>query len=155
MSTEESQAKPARKPIRHKQIAEAIDALRALDATEGKESRKPLYHFDPGVRVALSRRLRKLVEISEDIDAEKKAKLIELGLTGEVDEGGKPKDDPNAQVAAQRWWSDLMDAPIESIITFDNIPYKWLLGPKEKNDLPIGLLTALDPFLVDLPADPA
>lgn len=128
--------------ITGKQAIESAEGLRRLAAT-GQDG-KLLYKFDPKTRVVLAKRQKKMAEIVELLDEQRKQLLVEHEITGLSDEKGQPKDAPANIKAFNEAYEAMLKAEHE--LECGTISESSL--DLAKNDIPHTILAVLDWMIV-------
>jgi hypothetical protein len=120
-----------------------LETLRALVALDGLE--KERFKFAPLTMLAIARNIRRLKDVSEDIERIRQELIREHGV-GKSDEKGNRIPDPPEKIRAfNDAYQQVLDA--EEEIVLSRIKVKEL--KLEANNIPVTVLAELDWLLLD------
>ncbi len=119
--------------LTNKAIYAAVNALQAFDRSD--EKGKPFYKFpSPKFRLALSKRLKRLVDARQEVEDQKIKFQKELGLKGDGEDNK----------AAVESFGTMMRELLNDTETFDMAKLKMSELDLEKNEIPVGVIADLE-----------
>ncbi len=138
----------AKVKISNRDILTSVEALSLLDRADDKG--KPVFTFSASTRLSLAKKKRRLAGMADDINKTTTAFLRQFDISGLRNPDGSPKDDVENIKKYNAVVEPLFTEEVEieiGLLKYDD------LTNGDKNQIPVGVVTALLWMIEETPED--